>query len=171
MAKMQKRDDRYKWAIHKAVMTALFTKMEKIHAEEVNKLAVQNFEIMGYTHLSFAYNGQFYSVDGTEGPPVRQRLHPSLVSQAIHMEAEFGHPLAYERSIAANYLSSVLAFSQYPGDYLLLLPGALTPVVSQAIVCSDWSTTLTPEKMAAFKAKHQKGYELIRNRLALNLLL
>jgi hypothetical protein len=171
MAKMQRKDDRYKWAIHNAVLTALFSKMVKLHDEEVHKLAVQNLELLGYTHLSFAFNGQFYSVDGTEGPPVRQRLHPSLVCQAIKMEAEFGHPLAYERSIAANYLSSVLAFSQHPGDYLLLLPGALTSTVKQAIVCSDWSTTLTPEKIAAFKAKHQKSYDLIRNRLALNLIL
>lgn len=160
----------YKLVIRETIMVALFTKMAELADSELANLIRRNTAMMGYTHQSFAYNGKFYNVDYTQGPPVRQRLHPPLLPEMKSYLEEFGYPLDMEKARVGGYLSSMMAYSPYPGDYLLLLPSALHAVVQAAVTC-DWSTSLTPEKIASFMAKYRTGYELIRQRMAINLIL
>ena len=166
-----KRDDRYKWFIRDAVMNKLYARMDTLLKEDVKEIAVENCKLIGATHLSFAFNGEFYNADSTDGPHIRQKLHPSLIPRAERLDKEFGHALTTEKVKVRGYLASMLAYSPYPGDYLLLLPQAIHATVKQSITTGDWSPTLSSEKITSFMAKHGSNYELIRQRLALNLIL
>lgn len=166
----QRQDNRFKWAIRDAILTELFKPVEEAIDEQMLDLIKRNARLQNYAHLSFAYNGKFYTFEETQGPPVRQRLHDSLLAETQALIAEKEQVL-YERLIANSYLTSVLAVSNAPGDYLSLLPGALHGAVKRVITCLDWSPSLSAEKIAAFKAKYQQGYELLRQRMAFNLIL
>lgn len=162
----------YKLVIREAIMAALFTKMANLAQTELHNLIRRNALVSNYTHLSFAYNGKFYSMEPEylPSPPIRQRLHPSLLGDMKYYLDEFGYPLEMEKTRVEGYLTSMLAYSPLPGDYLLLLPAALHAVVQGAVTC-DWSTDLSPEKIASFMAKYQSGYDLLRQRMAINLIL
>ena len=160
----------YKLVIRESIMDALYTKMEGLAHKEMYELIGRNAAKRGYYHYSFAFNGVFYNVDSSDGPPVRQRLDISLIPDMVAYLEEFGHPLELEKAKVSGYLSSMLAYSPLPGDYLLLLPSALHAVVQSAVRC-DWSTDLSPEKIATFMDKYRPGYELIRLRMATNLIL
>ena len=167
----QGRNDIYKVHLKKAIMDNLFSRMDELYGQDTLKLALDNNQLMGYSHRSYVFNGEFYNHEVDDGPPIRQKLHPSLVPRAKQLDQEFGHPLTVEKVKVGGYLSSVLAYSPYPGDYLALLPPSLHGIVKTTILTIDWAPHLSPEKIAMFMAKHGSHYELIRQRLALNLIL
>lgn len=160
----------YKLVIKEAIMEALYSKMVSLASKEMYDLVRRNTAKCSYFHHSFVYNGEFYNIDVDEGPPIRQKLHPELVKDMLYFLEEYGHPLYIEKARVEGYLTSMLAYSPLPGDYLLLLPAALHAVVRSAVTC-DWSTELSPEKIASFMAKYGAGYERVRHRMAINLIL
>lgn len=166
----QRQDNRFKWLIRDAILNDLFKPVEEAHNEQMLDLIKRNARLQNYVHLSFAYNGKFYTFEETQGPPVRQRLHDSLLDETKALIDEKDQ-VALEKLLAESYLTSVLAVSNVPGDYLALLPGALHGAVKRVVTCLDWSPSLSAEKIAAFKAKHQRGFDLLRQRMAFNLIL
>ncbi len=161
----------YKVHLRTQLLSALFDPVFRMHDDDLDKILVRNTVKQGYFHYSFAFNGKFYSMDGEEGPKVRQKLHDDLVPTMREYLKEYGHELDMEKAKVAAYITSMTAFTPCPGDYLLLLPEALRAVVQASLETIDWSSSLSPEKITEFVTKYQSGYDTIRQRLALNLLL
>lgn len=181
---MQKQDDRYKWGIRDFIIDYLYKPVQTIRDNELKRLILLNCYVLtkedrdkgkvdaGHAHASFGFNGKFYNIDIGEGPPVRNKVHKSLVDEVKTLVQTYDIDiLGHEKALVSGYITSMLSFSRSPADYLLMLPQPLHSVVKHA-VSTDWAWhEKTPEQCEFFVSKYQKGYELIRQRLAFNLIL
>lgn len=162
--------EHYKWEIRGAIVRHLYEAHTKEMDEQLAVIINANCSVMNYSHPSFGFNGRFYTMSSTNGPLIHQKLHPFLENKMREYEHQLYYADKLERARIEGYVNSVTSISDLPGDYLLLLPSALHAVVQGLITC-DWSTSLSPEKIASFMAKYQSGYDAVRQRLALNLIL
>lgn len=181
---IQREDNRFKWHIRDAVLNALYIPVEDHYHVAIDDLVKRNTMKLqqhdmalhksvqpGHTHRSFAYNGKFYNLEQTDGPPVRNRVHPELEAEVKTCTTHYEQILNYEKTLVAGYLTAMLSESRHPGDYLPLLPQSLHDPLKRCIAWEDWSVKLSQEKIDAFLAKHQPRYDLIRQRMATNLIL
>lgn len=181
---IQKDDFRYKWAIRDALLTALYAPVQaerdallldliKCNCVLLSQddLAKHGAVQLGHQHPSFAYNGKFYTFEPSEGPPVRNRVHPTLMPEVAEVIKRFDFDiLLHEKTLVTGYLTSMLSYSHAPADYLPVLPSALHGTLQQTVSC-DWTrVTKTEEGVTAFLSKYQKGYDLMRQRMAFNLI-
>lgn len=149
----------------------LYAPVLKASDIEITGLIQQNCALTHETHSSFAYKGQYYNKDWRPAPPHRPKLHDKLVPAVESWLREFGRDIEMEQRLIDGYLRSITAFDKQPKNWLPLLPPDTHQYVRVLFATDDWETDLSSEKIEAFLAKYQTGYDLIRKRLALNLLL
>jgi hypothetical protein len=173
-----------KWVIRDRLLTELYKPVEESLAEEITSLITRNVLLLGmedmkvhkrvlpeHFHRSFAYNGNFYTVEIDAGPPVRNRLHSSLEGEMVQHEA-YCIQVDEERARISGFFDSMLAFSPAPADWIRILPESLQAALRGMLAdTTSWVELRTPQEISAFLEKHKPRFDLIRQRMATNLLL
>lgn len=163
---------KFKVAIRVGLVSYLYKPFSASWTADMKNITLNNCQLMGYQHMSFAYNGSFYSFDNLTAPPIRQKLHPDLTDKVAAMVQEERNVLQVERTYVSAYINSVLSHPHTPGDWLKLLPVGLHEELKTIFFTNnDWTPTISQEKIDEFLLKNTKGNELICQRLAINLLL
>ena len=168
----------FKTVLRDEILNHLYEPLYKQRNSEILQIAMDNNSLMNYFHLSFAYNGEFFNVMDTEGPTIRQKLHPSLEPSVQVLQKEYTDILIYERGVIHSYLNSVLSKSSYVKDYLMLFPKSLEQVVINVLkkqeltyIPNPTDNRLSPEMVEEFLKKYQRGYNMLVHRIAMNLIL
>lgn len=181
-----KPDPPAKWVLRDRLLGELYKPVEEQKSVEIRALILQNCAANqaqdikdfgsiqeAHTHLSFAFNGEFFSLEGV-GPPVRNRVYPNMLP-VVRAHVEFYKQIDQECMLVKGYLDSVFSFSSSPGDWIRLLPDTLQPVLRANILYNPqapelWEELRTPQECEAFIEKRRSGFNLIRQRLATNLI-
>lgn len=177
-----------KWVLRDRLLDELYNPVIDNRTTELADLIERNTALLirddqamkvinpGHFHRSFAYNGKFYSTSADDGPPVRNRVHADLMREVKEHVEFYEGILQSERLLVSGYLDSVFSFSASPGDWIKLLPETIQPTLRANIVVTPeteatiWDPVRSSGAHEAFLAKRQKGFELIRQRLARNLI-
>lgn len=172
-----------KWVIRDKLLAELYKPVEAARDDALCNLIKRNSTLLqsqdikehgavqdGHEHLSFAYNGKFYTMNG-HGPIVRNKVMPELLAEVREWSEYYEvQVLTEEKTRISGFLDSVFSFSPAAGDWLALVPDAFQAIMRSVIITPNWEPMSTPEAHAAFLAKHQARFDLIRQRLAFNLI-
>lgn len=172
-----------KWAIRDFLLLELYNPVEERKQRDTKVLVEKNVVLLQaedmqlhkkvlpeHFHRSFAYNGQFYSIEQDSGPRNRNWLHKSLEPEMQEFLTHYGN-VTEERLMVSGFFDSMLATFPAPGDWLQILPQTLHEPLQAYVTAPSWDPVKTPAEIDAFMAKHKPRYDLIRQRMAINLIL
>lgn len=165
-------DPRTKQNIKEALYEALYGPTQKQLKDRIDDLIIRNTLIGRHSHKSFIYKGAVYNCDNTHVPLKKNRLDPSLKDKMEEYLAEVRHLNENEVPFVLGFINQVLNSSDCLPDYLKLLPDTLhTPIRELATTCPCHTSVLNTERVALLREKNRSAIDLMKQRMALNLLI
>jgi len=159
-----------KYSIKSRIWAVLFTPVENALEKQLNAIATKNCHLQGLSHKSFLYKGERFNTDNTP-PPLRSNyLAPSLKPEMEDYLNKVKEYLNHEEVTIMGYITMILNICRYPRDCLLLLPSGLHSSVEDLLVNCPGSD-LKEEEVHEVLSNNQKTIQMIKERMALNLLL
>lgn len=154
------------------VINYLYQKDEQSAAEMLSQIIDEHVRLTGQNQLSFMFYGKVYCNQYAAKPMIAPPLHPDLEPR---MKAWLLDRLAVEREeklIVKNLITAILNTSDHPEDWMKLLPPAVhQPIADFAFYNPQLAgSTLTPEQVEAFETKQERFLNMLKGRLALNLI-
>lgn len=165
-------DPQTKNHIKEALYVHLYAPVQQHFQGRLDKLIVQNTLLIRSTHKSFVYKGEYYSCDNTPPPRPNNKLAPELRGQMNDYLAELHLLNSVEVPYVVGYITQVLNSSNDLCDYIDLLPNSLhSPIQRFIAACPCKTRHLSPEEVKAIQEKNAKSINLMKTRMATNLLL
>lgn len=165
-------DPRTKLNIKDALFVHLYAPVQQHFQNRLDRLIVQNTLLIRATHKSFVYKGEYYSCDTSSPPRPSNKLAPELRKQMTDYLKEQNILNRVEMPYVVGYINQVLNSSNDLYDYLDLLPSSLhSPIQKFIAACPCKTRHLSSEEVAAIQDKHAKSINLMKMRMATNLLL
>jgi predicted transcriptional regulator len=138
----------------------------------LDSLIVKNALASKSSELHFLYKNELYSCDGATIPLKKQKLLPAFHQEMDQYLAEIDSINKDELPYVMGFLRQVLNASNSISDYLSVLPDAIHhPIEQLKATCPCQQGKLTTKAISALKLKNQKSIELMKQRLAINLLI
>lgn len=164
-------DPTTKQQIKDALYDLLYTPIQTKFQKQLDQLIIRNTILGKYTHKSFTYRGMFYSCDPTPAPRKTNQLVPELQDEMNAYLVELDTLNKTELPYVLGYINQVLNSSDNLPDYLKLLPesvhSAIHPLISS---CPSHTNKLPDTEVQDIRTKNQKGFNLMLQRMTLNLL-
>ena len=159
-----------KYQIKNRIWYVLFTPVENDLDAQLDTIATKNCQLQGLSHKSFLYKGVRFNAD-TTGPPLRSnKLAPSLKPEMEDYLSKVNECRDYEENLITGYITMVLNLCKHPRDCLRLLPSGLHAHIESLLIgCTE--SDLNEETVQEVLKKNQKPLQMIKERMALNLLL
>ena len=165
-------DPRTKQQIKEALYDFLYTPVEKQFKLRLDTLIIQNTLLGGHRHKSFSYKGVTYNCDVTHPPRKMNRLLPQLQPAMDEYLNELKLLNETELPFVIGFINQVLNASNDLGDYLRLLPESVHfPVERLLATCPCKMQNLSEETVAEFRKKNEASLQLMKQRLAINLII
>ena len=159
-----------KYLIKTRIWGVLFTPVENALDAQLDLIATKNCQLQGLSHKSFLYKGVRFNADIT-GPPLRSnKLAPSLKPEMEDYLSKVNEYRDYEENVITGYITLVLNLCKHPRDCLRLLPSGLHAHI-ESLLSNCTESDLDEETVQEALKKNQKPYQMIKERMALNLLL
>ena len=162
---------RIKYDIKTRLYRHLFDPVLRDFQKQIAAIGTKNGLLWGTSEKHFSYKGSSYLVNDVPVPRRLLRLHKSLFDTMDSL-LEFKNKFSYEEEIViTNYITRVLNSSKSPHDFLKMFPSAVHPVIQDLV--ETLPTNLTPmpeEELQAVIQSSQKPIQLMKERMALNLL-
>ena len=159
-----------KYQIKNRIWYVLFTPVENDLDAQLDIIAIKNCRLQGLSHKSFLYKGVKYNADIT-GPPLRSnQLAPSLKPEMEDYLSKVKEYLSNEENLIIGYITMILNLCEHPRDCLRLLPSGLHTHI-ESLLRGFTETDLNEETVQEVLKKNQKPLQMIKERMALNLLL
>lgn len=159
-----------KYLIKTRIWGVLFTPVENALDAQLDLIATKNCQLQGLSHKSFLYKGVRFNADIT-GPPLRSnKLAPSLKPEMEDYLSKVNEYRDYEENVITGYITLVLNLCKHPRDCLRLLPSGLHAHI-ESLLNNCTESDLDEETVQETLKKNQKPYQMIKERMALNLLL
>lgn len=163
-------DPKTKIMIKDALCHALYDGVRKEFHDRITDLILKNTLALHSGHRSFMYKNQFYNSENTI-PLVKNRLLPQFKPVMDQYLKDLSELNDNELTHVIGYINQVLNSSNQFGDYLRLLPESLHPVIHRmASYYPCHNKKLSEDKVITLQQKNQKPIEMIKVRLAQNLL-
>lgn len=154
-----------------AIDDHLYTHLRKHQAMELRKIVVANARALSSSQTGFMYRGEWYSLDPRETPPRRKdRLLPELHPQMDEYLQELREYSDNVKPYVFGFINQVLNASNSVVDYRALLPDVLHPTLD-SLHLYESAARLTPETITEIQSRNQEPIQMIKTRLALNLLM
>ena len=159
-----------KYRIKGRIWEVLFTPVEKDLKKQLEVIASKNCHLQGLSHKSFLYKGMRFNADTTP-PPLRSNyLAPSLKPDMEDYLNKVKDCLHREEVLIMGYITMVLNLCTHPRNYLRFLPSGLHPHVED-LLRTHPESDLDEEIVQEVLKNNQKPIQMIKERMALNLLL
>ena len=159
-----------KYRIKGRIWEVLFTPVEKDLKKQLEVIASKNCHLQGLSHKSFLYKGMRFNADTTP-PPLRSNyLAPSLKPDMEEYLSKVNEYRDHEENLITGYITMVLNLCTHPLDCLRLLPTGLHAHVADLLRTSPESD-LDEGIVQEVLKNNQKPIQMIKERMALNLLL
>ena len=165
-------DPRTKQVIKDTLYEFLYLPIEKQFKNRLEVLIVRNTLLGGYSHKSFNYKGVLYNCDN--GPPPRKwnRLVPQLKPTMDEYLFELNQLNEKELPFVIGFINQVLNASNNLQDYLRIFPESIHQPLKKLITAWPYQTKqLTDEKIAELREKNQEPINMMKVRMATNLLI
>ena len=164
-------DPKAKQNIKEGLYNLLYEPVIQRYAEQLHHLIVRNTVLGKYSHKSFTYKGKNYVWDDQPLPRKMNRLVPELKGAMDNYLKELQELKEKETTFVMGYINRVLNASSSLADYKLLLPSAVHHSIEKlGAGCPHKTAQLTVEGVQALKSQNQEAFDMMRKRLALNLL-
>lgn len=159
-----------KYRIKGHIWEVLFAPVEKDLKKQLEVIASKNCHLQGLSHKSFLYKGMRFNADTTPPPLRSNHLAPSLQPDMEEHLGKVKEYRDYEETLITGYVTMVLNLCKHPRDCLRLLPSGLHAHIESLLsVCTE--SDLDEETVQVILKKNQKPIQMIKERMALNLLL
>lgn len=165
-----------KYVIQTALMDFLYQPVRQRHREQVEALIIRNANLSKTAVRAFRYKGELYLSDqAPRGPIMAPRLHPDLEPELAQMVQEQIDIHGQEEPLVKGFITAALNQSSVVSDYLELLPSCIHPPILTLMQqghtgAGVYADTLFTANKEGFLAKHEHAIQLIRERMAINLL-
>ena len=162
---------RIKYDIKTRLYRHLFDPVLIDFQKQIAAIGTKNSLLCGTSEKHFSYKGQSYLVN--EVPVVRRflRLHKSLydsMDSFLETQKKF---VDGEEIIISNFITRVLNSSKNPHDFLKIFPSAVHHVIQDLVETIPITLPSIPEEeLQAVIQSSQKPIQLMKERMALNLL-
>lgn len=165
-------DPRTKLQIKEAIFNFLYEPLKRQMRQRLDTIIISNTLLGKFSHKSFVYKGETYSCDADRPPLKRNPLLPQ-------MKQLMDEYLDDERNINLNELPAIVGFidqmlnsSNGLMDYLRILPDAVHEPVKRLIAqCPCHHQELSDEEVEEIRKRNARSIELLKERLASNLLI
>lgn len=165
-------DPRTKTQIKDALYNFLYLPVQNQFKARLDTLVTRNTVLGGYSHKHVVYKGVVYNVDATAPPVKKNRLAPQLRAEMDEYLRDQAQLNDNELPYVIGFINQILNSSNDLTDYLRLLPESVHYPLEQMLAnCPCRSTTLDEAKVAQIRAKNQATIDMIKQRLARNLLI
>lgn len=158
-----------KYRIKSRIWGVLFTPVEEDLEKQLEAIASKNCQLQGLSHKSFLYKGVRFNADTTP-PPLRSNyLAPSLKPDMEEYLGKVNEYRDHEENLITGYITMVLNLCIHPRDCLRLLPTGLHSHIEDLLItCTE--SNLNEEMVQKVLKNNQKPIQMIKERMALNLL-
>lgn len=156
--------------LHHYLYRPVLLKLER----ELDAIIVANNQIIRSSYECFMYRNELYKKSTFKGLPPRpsNRLDKSLFERMDKYIDTVGDLNQYEMPYVMGFVNQVLNSSDDLMDYLRVFPKLLhSPLQEMIDSCPCKNTKLAPETVADMQHRNHENIELIKQRLAYNLLL
>lgn len=139
--------------------------------KQIAAIGTKNGLLWGTSEKHFSYKGSTYLVNDVPIPRKFLRLHKSLFDTMDSL-LEFQNKFSYEEEIIiTNFITRVLNSSKNPHDFLKMFPSAVHHVIQDLVEASPTNLpSISEEELQAVVLSSQKPIQLMKERMALNLL-
>ena len=149
----------------------LFDPVLRDFQKQIAAIGTKNSLLLRTSEKHFSYKGHSYLVNDV--PVTRRflRLHKSLydsMESFLEIQKKF---VDEEEIIISNFITRVLNSSKNPHDFLKMFPSAVHPVIQDLVETLPTNLPSMPEEeLQAVIQSSQKPIQLMKERMALNLL-
>lgn len=165
-------DPRTKTQIKDALYSFLYLPVQNQFKARIDTLITRNTIAGGYSHKHFVYKGVVYNAESSAPPVKKNRLVPQLRADMDEYLRDQAQLNDNELPYVIGFINQILNSSNDLTDYLRILPESVhQPLNAMLASCLCRSTTLDADKVAQIKAKNQATIDMIKQRLARNLLI
>lgn len=156
--------------IKDALYDYLYKPVQNHYESKLHSIINRNTILLKSGSKHFVYKGITYSTEEDKLPLLKQRLDTSFYKEMDSYLADLSNLNNNELPYVLGFINQVLNSSESLKDYLMLLPEAATnPIKNMECPCK--ARILPEEIIDGIKAKNTKAVNLIKQRLALNLLM
>ena len=165
-------DPRTKSQIKDALYAFLYLPVQNQFKARTEALIIRTTVMGGYSHRHFVYKGEVYNAEASPPPLKKNRLVPQLRDEMEEFLKDRNQLNDQELPYVLGFITQLLNASNDLMDYLRVLPESVHQPLNQMMASHPCrSTTLTDEKVEHIKAKNEVGINLMKQRLARNLLI
>lgn len=165
-------DPRTKQQIKKILYRLLYEPISDIFAEREKQIIIKNTVAGKFAHKSFRYKGLFYNWDSSLLPRKANPLLPQFHDEMEEYLKELQELNEKEVPYVLGFINQVLNSSNYFQDYLRLFPEAVHHSIQHLVeTCPCKSYILTEEDIQTIQQKNQDAIFLMKQRMAINLIL
>lgn len=165
-------DPRTKQQIKDMLYAFLYEPVQKQFKARLDSLIQRNTVVLGASHTSFTYKGNFYSNDPKAPPRKLNRLVPQLAAEMDSYLHDLKQLNDQEVLYVLGFINQVLNASNDLHDYLRVLPSSLHQPIQHLIAsCPCRTKRLTEEQVQEIQAKNQHYIHLVKQRMVTNLLI
>lgn len=163
-------------AIRDEVLHFLYTKDAESAATTLSDILQENCTLTNTTTLALTFHGKVYQPSHAPKRLIAPPIHPSLNDRMLAYVKDRTLIEREEKLIIKNLLTAILNTSDCVDDWLKLLPPAVhSPVELQrlyypAISPPESEPILTFDMIEAFERKQERFLNMLKGRLALNLI-
>lgn len=172
MSEVLQHDPRTKQMIKDMLYAFLYEPVQRQFKQRLDILINRNTVITGATHASFTYKGTLYTNDQASPPRKLTRLVPALHPEMDAHLAELRQLNDREVPYVLGFITKVLNSSNDLHDYLRVFPNSLhQPIEALIASCPCRTKRLTEAEVVEMQTKNQQSIDLVRQRMATNLLI
>ena len=165
-------DPRTKQHIKDTLYNHLYAPVLKAFEKRLEALISQNCLLTKQPHRSFLYKGVTYNRDNTPLPRKGQRLAPALEMDMRDYLQEQKALNTQEIPYVVGYITQVLNATNDLHDYLYLFPESLhQPIQAYIDACPCRTRHLSVEEIQAIQTRNANSIQLIKERMAVNLII
>lgn len=172
MSEQLSHDPRTKQQIKDILYRLLYDPVQRNFKTQLEGIITKNAILGRMSHASFFYRGELYSCDAAPPPRKANRLLPQMVPIMDTYLAEMKELNDKEVPYVLGYINQVLNSTNTLTDYLRLLPesvhGPLKEIISTCPCCTQ---KLSAETVSALIEKNQNPISMIKQRMAINLII
>ena len=165
-------DPRAKTQIKDSLYNYLYTPVLNHFKNRIDVLVTRNSLLGGFSHKHFVYKGELYNIESRPPPLQKNRLLPQLRADVEEYLEDLKQLNQHEIPYVVGFLNQVLNSSNDLCDHLRILPESVHYPLEQLIAtCPCKNYRLTEEKVKQIQERNQSSIDLLKQRLAQNLLL
>lgn len=161
----------FAWLLKSRIIEFIYGKpFASLHLR-LTKIAEDNCNMQSGSHPSFVYKDEFYNPNKTVPGVAKLRLlgkFKPMMAELLQEKAD----LEAEQQVIIAYVLQTLNMSRSVNDYFRLFPETLHDILRQAAPeqQSFMLNRVTDEQVEQYKKENQQFFEIIRNRLTINLI-